>query len=159
VRLLDKLREHLRKRAPRLAHDGTGATTDLELRAATAILLLEAAYGDTDYVWREHRTILKGLEREFGLGKREVLELLERSDEIRPPIVKLADVTDVIRKRFNPAQREEVVRLVWQVIDADGAVEEWEGGFADHIARAVGLDAAQARSARGRAAPAAPADS
>ena len=145
--LLDQVREFLQKREP-LAKDRTGAQSDLELQAATTILLLEAAYGDTDYLWREDRTIVKGLEREFGLGKREVLELLGRANEIRPPVVKLADVTDVIRDRFTPEQRKEVLRLVWRVIEADGTVDEWEESFADHIGKAVGLSGEEARAAR-----------
>ena len=148
MQLLDRVKEFLQRRSP-LAHDRTGAQTDLELQAATTILLIEAAYGDTDYIWREHRTIVKGLEREFGLGKREVLELLGRANEIRPPVVKLADVTDVIRDRFTKEQREEVVRLVWSVVEADGAVEEWEEAFANHIAKAVGLSPAAAPARRG----------
>ena len=149
MRLLDSLREHLQQRAA-LAEDRTGAQADLELRAATAVLLLEAAYGDTEYVWREHRTIVKGLERDFGLGKREILELLGRANEILPPVVKLADVTDVVRERYSAEQRQEVARLVWSVVAADGAVEQWEESFADHIGRALGLSRDQARAARAR---------
>jgi len=148
VWLLDQVRSHLERRRG-LAHDRSGGDADVELQAATTILLLEAAYGDTEYVWREHRAIVRGLEREFGLGKQEIAELLGRANEIRPPIVKLSDVTDVLRERYGAEQREEVVRLLWRVIQADGVVEEWEAIFADHIAQAVGLDpeaAAQARA-------------
>ena len=145
--LLDGLREFLQKRHA-LARDRSGQQADLELQAATAILLIEAAYGDAEYVWREHRTIVKGLEREFGLGKSEVLELLGRAEEIRPPVVKLADVTDVICDRFTKEQREEVVRLVWSVVEADGSVDEWEGIFADHIAKVLGLSGDEAGAAR-----------
>jgi uncharacterized tellurite resistance protein B-like protein len=147
VRLLESLKEHFHKRAA-LAEDRTGAPADLELRAATAVLLLEAAYGDTEYVWREHRAIVKGLERDFGLGKREILELLGRANEIRPPVVKLADVTEVITRGYTPAQRKEVARLVWTVVAADGDIEEWEESFADHIGRALALSREEAGAAR-----------
>ena len=146
--LLDKVSEFLRERNEALARDRTGAQADLELQAATTILLIEAAYGDTEYLWREHRAIVKGLEREFGLGRKEIQALLGRANEIRPPVVKLADVTDVIRERYTPEQRRELVRLLWSVIEADGSVEEWEEIFADHVARAVGLGAEEARAAR-----------
>jgi uncharacterized tellurite resistance protein B-like protein len=147
VRLLDQVREHLQKRNS-LAQDRSGAETDLELQAATTILLIEAAFGDTQYIWREHRAIVRGLEREFGLGRKEIRDLLGRSNEIRPPVVKLADVTDVIRDRFSKEQRMEVLALLWRVIEADGAVEDWEEAFADHIGRAVGLSGKDARAAR-----------
>ena len=145
--LLDGVNEFLHKRHA-LARDRSGESSDIELQAATAILLIEAAYGDTGYAWREHRTILKGLEREFGLGKKEVLDLLGRANEIRPPVVKLADVTEVIRERFTKEQREQVVRFVWRVIEADGSVDEFEGLFGDHIAKALGLSREEAQRAR-----------
>jgi uncharacterized tellurite resistance protein B-like protein len=150
--VIDRLGDFLARRRP-LAHDKSGADADLELQAATAILLIEAAYGDTEYVWRENRAIVRGLERDFGLGRKEIAELLGRANEIRPPVVKLADVTDVIRDRLSPEQRAEVVRLVWRVIEADGVVEEWEEAFADHVARAVGLSPEAARAARRGEAP------
>jgi uncharacterized tellurite resistance protein B-like protein len=143
--LLDEVRAFLEKREA-LARDRSDA--DLELQAATTILLLEAAYGDESYVWREHRAIVKGLEREFGLAKKETGELLARANEIRPPVVKLADVTDVIRERFSKEQRQEILKLLWRVIETDGEVAEWEAAFADHVARAVGLSREEARAAR-----------
>src|SRR5262245_44092548 len=147
VKLLDDVRGFLQKRHP-LATDRTCAKADLELQAAIAVLLMEAGYGDAKYVWKEDHAIVKGLEREFGLGKKEVEELLDRAYEIRPPVVKLADVTAVVRDRYSPEQRNEVLRLIWRVIHADGVVEEWEEGFADHIGKAVGLTGKEARAAR-----------
>ena len=147
MKLLEQIREFLHGRA-NLAKDRGGAPADLELKAATAVLLLEAAYGDVDYLWSEHQTLVRGLEREFGLGRKQVRELLDRAEEIRPPVVKLADVTDVLRERFSQSQREEVVRLVWRVVEADGSLEEWEESFADHVARVLCLSREQARAAR-----------
>jgi uncharacterized tellurite resistance protein B-like protein len=149
VSLLDRVKGFLGQRHGPLELDRTGAPADLELRAATAVVLLEAAYGDAAYVWREHRAIVKGLEHEFGLGKQETLELMGRANEIRPPIVKLADVTSVLRERLDKEQRREVARLVWSVLAADREVAEWEEAFGEHIARAVGLSAEEAREARG----------
>lgn len=139
MRLLDELREFL-QREHVLARDRTGAPAEVELQAATALLLLEAAHGDEEYEWREHRAILNGLKHSFGLGKAEVLELLARSEEIRPPRVRLADVTSVIQERYDKEQRAEVVRLLRSVVESDGVVGEWEEAFAAHVAQAVGVD-------------------
>lgn len=149
MKLLDRLRDFLGER-DRLATDKDGRPADLELEAATAILLLEAAYGDTEYVWREHQTLLRSLERSFGIGKQEALELLERAEEIRPPTVELKDVIGVIQERYSEEQRQEVVALIWRVIEADEVVDDWEELFANHVATAVGLSAVQAREARER---------
>ena len=86
MQLFDRIRGFLQERRA-LARDRTGAPADLELEAATAILLIEAAFGDTEYLWREQRAIVQGLEREFGLGRGEIQELLGRANEIRPPVV------------------------------------------------------------------------
>ena len=150
MHLFDRIKAFLHRDRP-LDRDAAGAKADLELQAATAILLLEAGYGDTEYDWHEHRAIVRGLERDFGLGRKEVATLLERASEIRPPVVTLADVTDVIRARLASEQRKEVVRLLWQVIRADGAVEPWEAAFVDHVAGAVGLTGNEVRAARAEA--------
>ncbi|HEX2484857.1 MAG TPA: TerB family tellurite resistance protein [Myxococcota bacterium] len=147
MQLFERVAGFLRSRGA-LARDASGAPADAELQAATAILLLEAGYGDTEYDWHEHRAIVRALEHDFGLGRGQVAELLDRASEIRPPVVTLADVTDVLRSRLAPEQRKEVVRLLWRVIRADGAVEPWEEAFADHVARAVGLAADEVRAAR-----------
>lgn len=138
MRLLDALKEFL-SREHVLAADRSGQAADIETQAATALLLLEAAHGDEEYIWREHRAIVRGLRRAFGLGRAEVLELLDRSEQIRPPRVRLEDVTRVILERYDEAQRLEVLRLLWQVIEADEFTAPWESAFASHVARAVGV--------------------
>lgn len=148
MRLWERVKAHLEQRAE-LREDKDGHTADIEVQAATVILLLEAAHGDEEYVWREHRAILRGLERGFGIGRAEALRLVGRAEEIRPPVVKLADVTQVLVDRYTPEQRRSVVKLLWKVVDADDIVEEWEEVFADHVASAVGLSRKEAELARG----------
>jgi uncharacterized tellurite resistance protein B-like protein len=150
MQLFDRIRAFLQSRGS-LARDASGAQADAELRAATAILLLEAGYGDADYDWHEHRAIVRALEHDFGLGRAQVAELVERAGEIRPPVVALADVTELLCKRLAPEQRREVVRLLWRVIRSDGAVEPWEAAFAQHVAGALGLSADDVQAARDRA--------
>ncbi len=147
MRLLDELQKFLHPEHI-LSKDRSGALADNEIQAATALLLLEAAHGDEEFVWREHRLIVQGLERAFGLARPEVLQLLERSEEIRPPTVRLADVTQVIMDRYDETQRQEIVRLLWAIVDADGVATEWEKVFATHVAQALGISdeaAAQGR--------------
>ena len=141
--LWDEVRNHL-LHDPKIERDRS-APADLELQVATAIVLLEAAHGDETYAWSEHRAISKGLRRAFGLGRREVQSVLARAEEIRPPVVRLADVTGLLNERLDREQRLEVARLVWQVIGADGVIEDWERAFADHIAVAVGLTPEEAQ--------------
>jgi uncharacterized tellurite resistance protein B-like protein len=145
--LFERVLAHLRGR-PEIADLRSETPADLELKAACAVLLLEAAYGDEDYAWAEHRVIVDGLRRAFGLGRRETLHLLDQAEGIRPPVVALRDVTDVLRDRFDPEQRVRVLTLLWRVVEADGVLEDWENAFATHVAAAVGLTPEQADRAR-----------
>ena len=93
------------------------------------------------------------MNRGFGLGKDEVRDLLGRAQEIRPPVVKLADVTELLAERYTPEQRRSIVALLWKVIDADARLEPWEEVFGNHVARAVGLSPEEAETARRGAEP------
>jgi uncharacterized tellurite resistance protein B-like protein len=148
--LLDRVRAHLEREAP-LAKDGHGAPVDLEVKAAAAVLLLEAAHGDETYPWKEERALVRGLEHAFGIGRREAHDLIGRAEEIRPPVVRLDDVTEVLATRLSAPQRERVLTLLWQVIDADEVLEPWEAAFAEHATRALGLTQQQGEEARSRA--------
>jgi uncharacterized tellurite resistance protein B-like protein len=148
--LLDRVRAHLEGAAP-LATDGRGEPVDLEVKAAAAVLLLEAAHGDETYAWKEERALLQGLESAFGIGRKETRLLLQRAEEIRPPVLRLDDVTEVLATRLGEAQRESVLALLWQVIDADAVLEPWEAAFAAHATKALGLSPEQSARARTRA--------
>ena len=147
MNLFERVRELVGRQRP-LAKDAKGEPVDLEIRAAAAVLLLEAAHGDEAYVWREERTLVRGLERAFGIGREEVRELLARAEEIRPPVVTLADLTGLLAGRYDGAQRKQVLALVWRVIEADAEVAPWEAAFAEHVTRALGLTAAEAAEVR-----------
>jgi uncharacterized tellurite resistance protein B-like protein len=150
VTLLERVREVLGRRAP-LAEDARGKPADLELEAAAAVLLLEAAYGDEAYVWKEERALVRGLERAFGIGRRETQALLARAEEIRPPVVTLADLTELLAERYDVEQRKQVLALLWKVIEADERVALWEAAFVEHVTRALGLTASQGEEARAAA--------
>ncbi len=149
-RVLDWLRSDGMEQ-PEIADAASDGAGDLELRAATAVLLLEAAYGDSDYAWSEHRVIVEGLRRGFGLDRRQVHQLLGQAEEIRPPVLSLADVTDVLRDRLGPEQRQAVLGLLWKVISADGIDEPWEEAFAAHVAGALEIPRDRQSEARRRA--------
>lgn len=145
--LFERVRELLGRKAP-LGMDAKGAPADLEIQAAAVVLLLEAAYGDEEYVWREQRVLVRGLERAFGIGRQETQELIGRAEEIRPPVVKLADVTEVLASRYDLEQRKQVLALLWRVIDADKRVAPWEAVFVRHVTHGLGLSEAQGEEVR-----------
>jgi uncharacterized tellurite resistance protein B-like protein len=145
VKLLDRLLDHLRDHPAHLATEGSGEAASCELQAATAALLLEAAYGDAEILRSEEDALLKGLEREFGIGFEEALQVLDRAEAIRPPAVKLDDLIEVLRDRYDETQRRQIVALLWRVVRADDVVREWEQAFVNHVAEVLGIPSDEAR--------------
>ncbi len=123
---------------------------DAEIQAVTAMLLLEAAYGDEEYVWCEHRSIVLGLKRAFGLSKSDVDRVLSVAHSLRPPHTRLADATRLLAESLCNSDRLAVVELLWRIVDADGVVHAWELVFASHIATSLGLSEEEAATARRR---------
>jgi len=122
-----------------LAVDANGAPADEELRAATAVLLLEAAHGDQELLRQEAKTVLRAMQREFGLSAEEARELAGRAEAIRPPAVTLQELTDVVHRGFTPEQRRRVLALVWKIVEADHEETDWEGTFVQFVKERLGL--------------------
>jgi uncharacterized tellurite resistance protein B-like protein len=134
-----------------LAVNAKGVAADEELKVATVVLLLEAAYGDQEFIRKEQRLILRGIEREFGLDSEEAHTLAARAESIRPPAVTLKDLTDVVRAGFDVEQRTRVLTWIWKILEADRSESDWEQSFVDYVTERLGLTPEQARVAQQRA--------
>ena len=81
MKLFERVRELIGRSRP-LAKDARGEPADLEIMAAAAVLLLEAAHGDEAYVWREKRALVRLQRPEERLDAREQ-PLLEVDEDKR----------------------------------------------------------------------------
>jgi uncharacterized tellurite resistance protein B-like protein len=131
-----------------LAVDAKGAAADEELKVATVVLLLEAAYGDQELLRKEQRVILGGISREFGLSTEQARELATRAESIRPPAVTLKDLTDVVREGFDVEQRTRVLAWIWKIVLADRVETDWEQAFVEHVTERLWLSPQQAELAQ-----------
>lgn len=121
------------------APEGRLATDDLTLRDAAVALLLEAAYGDTSFAEEERATILRGVEREFGVSEIEAATFMDSASGARPPARRLRELTDTVCRGYDTEQKLRLMALLWNVVRSDERVADFEQVFADHVARAVGL--------------------
>ena len=84
IEALDEIRRLISvRKTPQLSDGSLGS--DLEVQAVTAMLLMEAAYGDEAYAWSEHRSIVLGLKRAFGLSRSDVARVMDQAQSLRPP--------------------------------------------------------------------------
>ncbi len=139
IEILREIRRLLRIRHTTAVHDPR-VREDEEIRAVVAMLLLEAAYGDEEYVWCEHQTIVRGLKRVFGLSRAEVDDVLARARFLRPPGMRLSEATRFLTRNLDEPDRQAIVELLLRVVDADGITEEWERAFVEAVSEALGLD-------------------
>jgi uncharacterized tellurite resistance protein B-like protein len=146
--ILDLVRGFL-QRGP-LAHDAHGDLADFDLRVATVALLLETAWQDADYESHERRTILRGVEREFGLSRQDAESLMAKADEARRSRDDVESFAAQLGGRYDREQRKRIAALVWKVVYADLVVAKAEVAFATRIALLAGLTPAECQEARER---------
>ena len=146
--ILERVRSFLQPQPAHLATDRVGEPAAEDARLATAVLLLEMAYGDTEYVAAEKKAIRQIVEREFGISGRDAKRLLESAEAERPKTGNYSWVSERIQKEYSEEQRKRIVALVWKVVYADRVVEEFEEVFGNYVGKLVGLSPEEIREAR-----------
>lgn len=131
-----------------LATDKNGEPADPQLKVATAALLLEMAHHDDEYVHNEQKTILRGLEREFGLSRDDAFYLLARAERTRPKGGDMSAIGEQILSHYDHEQRKRIAVLAWKVVYADQIVDEAEVELAGRMMVAGGLTPEEAQEAR-----------
>jgi uncharacterized tellurite resistance protein B-like protein len=149
VSVFERVREFVTPRAP-LARDRDGEYPDLDLWVATAVVLLEVAYGDYEFGDGERKAIRQSLQREFGILRRDAEELMETAERTRASEER-SWIGRQIRERYDAGQRQRVLALIWKVVLADGTVTDFESVFAGHAAKLAELSPEQAAEARAMA--------
>lgn len=150
MQIFDRVRALL-SRHPPLATDKAGHPIDIELRTGTVVLLLETAYSGAEYAVPERRTILRGIEREFGMSKAAAESLMEQASRSHPSPGEVTDISTRIADRFDRDQRRRIVALLWKVVYADGHVDATQVEFANHVGELTGLSDEEVRDARASA--------
>lgn len=148
--LFDYVRTHILGK-PHLETDQFGQPAEAELRLATVVLLLETAYGDHEYVPVERDAIRRGIKREFGIGEKDALDLMERARRAQRQGADLASISAKLTRSYDLEQRERIVDLLWKVVYADKIVDAEEVAFAEQVAKMAGLTRDQAIECRRKA--------
>jgi uncharacterized tellurite resistance protein B-like protein len=100
---------------------------------ALASLLVEMARADFDETHDEHSVIIDLLARHYDLSAAESLELLNKARAANNNAVCLFDFTRSLHNSLNAEQKTDVIRLLWQVANADNKLDKYE----DYLVRKV----------------------
>jgi uncharacterized tellurite resistance protein B-like protein len=93
---------------------------------ALASLLVEMARADFDETHDEHSLIIDLLASHYDLSSAEALELLNKARAANDKAVCLFDFTRSLHKSLDAEQKKDVIRLLWQVANADDQLDKYE---------------------------------
>jgi uncharacterized tellurite resistance protein B-like protein len=93
---------------------------------ALASLLVEMARADFDETHDEHSLIIDLLASHYDLSSAEALELLNKARAANDKAVCLFDFTRSLHKSLDAEQKKDVIRLLWQVANADEKLDKYE---------------------------------
>lgn len=105
-----------------------------ELRLALTALLIEAAYSDDHFEEAERAVIGRLIEQRFNLSHADAARLLSAAESAASEAAELFHFTRIINERLSFEQRVELIEMLWEVVYADGDLDEYE----DSLLRRVG---------------------
>ena len=109
---------------------------DDEVKLAAAALLVEAAKLDGFFITDERREIVHVLKDHFGITDDEARTLMEEGEKAVDQSGQLYGFTKILKDRFDPAERIQMIEMLWQVAIADGEIDHFESNL---IRRVAGL--------------------
>ena len=114
------------------SHFGVGSelrSSEPSWRLAAALLLFEIARADGNLDPEEKDVIGKIVSDQFALGKEETAKLLSLAEEQILEAYDIYGFTSLLNKRWSENERIRLVEWMWQVIYADGHVDDREQHF------------------------------
>ena len=102
-------------------------------RTAGAALLVEMSRADHEVQSIERDAIESALRQVFDLDAASAAGLLRRGEEHADAATSLYEFTRLVNRFFQPAEKEELIELLWFVAFADGRLDKYE----EHLVRRV----------------------
>lgn len=100
-----------------------------DLQLAAAALLVEAACLDGHYSDAEQVTIDSLLRQRFGLNEDEARTLHDLAVTEQSQANQLLGFTRVIKDRYSPEERIELIEMAWEVAYSDGELHDYEANL------------------------------
>lgn len=110
-----------------------------ECRLAAAALLYHVIAVDGSVSPDERKTLSGLLSRQFDLDDAETAELVAAAQTADNEAVDLYSFTSVLKSRFEDAERERIVEMMWRLVYADGVVHEFEDNVIWRVAELLAV--------------------
>ena len=112
---------------------GSGTNRDHACRIAGAALLVEVSRADHDVTPVERVAIERALRRVFDLDPAAAAEVYREAERHADEATSLYEFTRLINDHFQPAEKENLIELLWFVAFCDGELDKYE----EHLVRRV----------------------
>ena len=99
---------------------------EMDVRVAACALFLEMANIDNEFSEEERQHILQTLQNEFGLSEESALALAQDAAAELQGSIDLWRFTSMINENYSDEEKIRVVELLWEIVYADGHVDEHE---------------------------------
>ena len=110
-----------------------------DIAEAIAVLLIHAGRIDGQEDEDEQAKRDELLTGKFGLKSQELSELTEKAGRLDSEAVDLYAFTSVLTKAFDQDGRKNIVRMLWEIVLADGIVTDYEANFMWRAAELLGV--------------------
>lgn len=146
--MLDTIRKLIVDRAPGSSGAAASSTGPADasaigahdVRLAACALLVELACADGNFSDAEQRRIVEMLQRHFGVDAAGAQALLAEAAEANRGAVDHFVFTRQVVKDYNLAQRIVLAELMWQVVLADGQLDDQEAYLIRKLASLLQLE-------------------
>ncbi len=118
---------------------------------AAAALLVEAGLTDGEFGTAERSRVGHLLAERFGLGQAVASALLERAEAEARDAVEWHGFTNVLKQAYDAEGRIEIVEMLWEVVLADGRVDDYEASLMRRVAGLLYVADGASAEARERA--------
>lgn len=105
-----------------------------ELHLAAAALLAEVALIDSSFDAGERAAIEALVSTRFDLSETEARSLIDAAERKAKDSTHLLRFTRVIKDNFSPAERIELIEMIWEVVYVDGELHDYEDSLLRRIA-------------------------
>ena len=133
--MFDKVMDWLSSGA---AGDGR-APDESQMRTAAAALLVHCAYVDGTVDLAEDTCVRRCLAEKFALSAPDVNALMDAAERKESEAVDLYGFTSVLTRELDQAGRQDVVRMLWQVVLADSVVHDYEDTLVRRVSDLLGV--------------------
>lgn len=106
-----------------------------QLELALTVLLVDVAACDDGIDPREQEVITKGLMRMFGTGQSQVNRLITQAKNTLKNLRGISRFAELLKSELSLEERENILEIIEDVINADGEVDGFETYFKHKIAK------------------------